>query len=63
MNTGKKIKDFYCNGFFGRNYDLTDARIEGEGDDWIVVRMTDGSVEIASFMDNGEKEDYIAKWT
>lgn len=27
-NIGKKIKNFYCNGFAGRRYDLTDSVIE-----------------------------------
>ena len=26
-NINKEIQDFYCNGFFGRRYDLTDAII------------------------------------
>jgi hypothetical protein len=32
-NVGKEIRDFYCNGFFGRRYDLLGAVIEGAGMD------------------------------
>jgi len=74
MNVGKKITDFYCNGFFGRRYDLTDSIIEGEGEDWIVIRIPgphpeglyapDGLlVEIATFSSSDSKNDYIKDWT
>ena len=63
MNIGKVIKDFYCNGFFGRRYDLENAIIEGEGKDWIVIRIETGDVEIANFNDEEQKNNYIKNWT
>ena len=30
-NIGRVIKDFYCNGFFGREYDLNGSTIIAEG--------------------------------
>jgi len=63
MNIGKEIKDFYCNGFFGRRYDLTGSIIEGEGEDWIVIRMPDGKAEAATFSSSEDKNEYINNWT
>lgn len=48
-NIGKIINDFYCNGFFGRDYDLSGAEIIAEGEDWIVIRKTNGLVDFCSF--------------
>lgn len=59
----KFIRDFYCNGFFGRRYDLSGAIIEGEGEDWIVIRIENGDVSLASFTDLEEKEKYVNEWT
>jgi len=66
MNIGKEITDFYCGGFFGRRYDLTGSIIEGEGEDWIVIRIPEPeecSVEIATFNSSEEKNEYIKGWT
>ena len=38
-NVGKVITDFFCNGWFGRRYDLEGAVIEAEGKDWILIRI------------------------
>ena len=61
-NVGKKITDFYCNGFAGRRYDLAGSRIEAEGPEWIVIRTGEGE---AVFMNlhGWDKEEHIAKWT
>lgn len=63
MNIGKKITNFYCNGFFGRRYDLTDSIIEGEGEDWVVIRLPDKEVGVAIFSSSEEKNEYINDWT
>jgi len=62
MNTGKTIKDSYCNGCFGRRYDLIGSIIEAEGYDWIVIRTNEGRPEFASFTDNEDKEECISRW-
>lgn len=62
-NIGKKITDGYCNGYFGRIYDLAGSRIEGEAEDWIVVRLKDDSVHIARFDNKSEKKSCIKSWT
>lgn len=61
-NIGKIIKNFYCKGFFGRRYDLTDSVIEGEGRDWIVIRLPDGTADIAFFRKGFNKQELIDKW-
>ncbi len=61
MNVGKEIKDFYCNGYAGRRYDLVESIIEAEGEDWIVIRTEEGE---PLFMELGnEKQNLIEKWT
>lgn len=69
-NIGKEITDFYCNGFFGRVYDMTGAIILAEGESWIVVRLDSGEVRFTSFQDvnsegtvtNFDKQKYIDAW-
>lgn len=58
----KVIKDGYCNGYFGRRYDLRGAEIEAEGTDWVVIRTTDGAPLFASFTDNEDMEETIKEW-
>ena len=48
-NIGRIIRDGYCNGFFGREYDLYGSVIIAEGDDYVVIRKENGIVEFASF--------------
>jgi hypothetical protein len=61
-NVGKRITDFYCNGFAGRRYDLAGSRIEAEGADWIVIRTEEGAPVFIDLR-GWDKEEYIAKWT
>ena len=61
-NIGKVINDFYCNGYAGRRYDLSESKIEGEGHDWIVVRIKTGEVAFMSFDNSKEKQGSINKW-
>lgn len=60
-NIGKIIKDFYCNGFAGRRYDLTDSVIEAEGKDWAVIRTELGEPIFIKF-DNCDKQKQIDDW-
>jgi hypothetical protein len=48
-NVGRIIHDGYCNGFFGRNYDLYDSVIIAEGDEYIVIRKKNGIVDFGNF--------------
>lgn len=48
-NVGKIITNSYCNGYFGRNYDLYGAKIVAEDDDYLVIRKTNGVVEFCNF--------------
>lgn len=61
-NVGKKIKDFFCNGFAGRRYDLTDSVIEAEGEDWIVIRTDEGE-PIFMNLKGWDKQEHIDNWT
>lgn len=61
---GKKIVDPWCHGRFGRTWDNDGATIEGVGDDWVVIRHTDGAVLMAVFYDeNEDMDDYLHEWT
>jgi len=48
-NIGRIITDSYCNGFFGRNYDLSGSEIIAEADEYIVIIKENGIVEFANF--------------
>lgn len=48
-NIGRIIKDGYCNGFFGREYDLCNSVIISECDEYILIRKENGVVEFANF--------------
>ncbi len=48
-NIGRKITDFYCNGYFGRDYDLNGAEIIGEGEEYLVIRKENGIVCFCNF--------------
>lgn len=61
-NIGRTINDLYCNGYFGRYYDLDSAKIEAEGNDWIVVRKGDGTAAFASFLGNDDKQKMVDSW-
>jgi hypothetical protein len=62
---GTEITDFYCNGFFGRRYDLEGSIIISSGKDFITVRTLEGDVETAYFSDGWESQmrDFIQDWT
>ena len=57
------IRDFYCNGYFGRRYDLHNAEIIDESGYSITVRTTEGEIVTATFDDPEDKEEMKASWT
>ena len=48
-NVGRIITNFYCNGYFGRNYDLDGSEIIVEGDEYLVIRKENGIVKTCNF--------------
>jgi hypothetical protein len=48
-NVGRIITDFYCNGYFGRDYDFSNSVIIAEGDEYLVIRKENGIVETCNF--------------
>ena len=48
-NIGKTIRDGYCNGFFGRDFDFYGSVIIAEGDEYIVIRKENGIVAFGNF--------------
>ena len=60
-NVGKEIKDFFCNGFAGRRYDLTGSIIEAEGEDWIVIRTDEGEPVFMN-LKGWNKQEHIDNW-
>lgn len=67
-NVNRVIKDGYCNGYFGRRYDLEDAVIIVDGYDFIVIRPSEDSLDgtqpcIATFDTEEEKNEMLKEWT
>lgn len=61
------VLEGYCNGYFGRD-SYHDKRVEGFGEDWIVVRPVDptsgsGAPELAVFKSYEEMCRLLAEWT
>ena len=48
-NVGRIITDFYCGGFFGRDYDFAGSEIVAEDEAWIVIRKPNGLFDFGSF--------------
>ena len=48
-NIGKTIRDGYCNGFFGRDFDFYGSVIIAEGEEYIVIRKENGVVVFGNF--------------
>ena len=62
-NVGRIITDFYCGGFFGRDYDFSGSEIIAEGDEYIVIRKESGIVEFGNFQDwdwNRNEDDTLS---
>ena len=70
-NVGKVIRDGYCNGFFGRRYDLCRSEIVAEGAEWLVIRTEKNEILFASFqfekdgvyIKRKDRQDLIDEWT
>ena len=48
-NVGRVIRDGYCNGFFGRDFDFHGSIIIAEAEEYIVIRKENGIVEFGNF--------------
>ncbi|MGE7839574.1 hypothetical protein ACQKNX_02165 [Lysinibacillus sp. NPDC093712] len=59
---GQKLKNFYCNGAFGRVYDLEDAEIIIDSGLRIEVRTTEGYYRWTEFENYEEKHTDLAIW-
>lgn len=58
------IKDFYCNGYFGRRYDLRGSQIIDESNYSITISVQEtGEVLTATFEDVETKEETKKEWT
>lgn len=63
---GIELTDFYCNGFFGRRYDLNGAKIIASGVDFITIRDNYGEECTAYFDEGWRRQDMlelIEDWT
>ena len=58
----EKIKDFYCNGYFGRNYGLRDAVIIDESSYSITIKTIEDEILTATFDDVETKDEMKIKW-
>lgn len=54
-----KINDFYCQGYFGRRYDLYDAEIIDESNYSITARTTKGEIVTATFITPEDKKELL----
>lgn len=61
-NVGKVISDFYCNGYFGRRYDLEGAVIIHETELSITIQNADGSVDSTNFDSVDNKNELLQAW-
>lgn len=61
-NVGRTIWDFYCNGAFGRVYDMAGSVIEAEGADWIVVRKPTKDAVFTTFYSHEQKNEAVGRW-
>lgn len=61
---GEEIEDCYCNGYFGRRYDLKGSVITEVGSDHITVRTREGSFATAHFDGDWCEviDDMIERW-
>ena len=60
----EKIKDCYCNGYFGRRYDLYNAVIIDESRYTITIQTEkEGDILTAAFEDPMDKEEMRKQWT
>lgn len=48
-NIGKEITDDYCNGYFGREYDLSGSIIIAESEKYIVIKKYNGIIDFCTF--------------
>jgi len=63
---GRTITDYYCNGFFGRRYDLTGSEIIENGNNFITIRDPDGADHTTYFSPGWQIRDMrtlIEEWT
>lgn len=61
-NIGRIIKDYYCNGFAGRRYDLDGSVIEYEADDYIIIRTKQGEPILIGFFTYDDGKIYKDGW-
>ena len=63
---GMEIKNIYCNGFFGRDYELNGAVIIDNGYDWVKIEKRNGYLKKAYFKAGwqlNEMNNLIKEWT
>lgn len=63
---GKTIRDFYCNGFFGRRYDLEGSVIINISYNRLSIRDTSDNVVSAHFEEGWQRNEMfelIEEWT
>jgi hypothetical protein len=59
-----RIRDLYCNGYFGRRYDLANAEIIDESNYSITIKTEEeGEILTATFDSPEEKEKMKSEWT
>ncbi|QST02587.1 hypothetical protein IMZ31_24360 (plasmid) [Pontibacillus sp. ALD_SL1] len=62
---GLQITSFYCNRFFGRDYELAGSVILHAGDDYLVIRKPNGEV-VSTWFEEASLEyvqSLVENWT
>lgn len=59
---GLQIKNYYCNGYFGRDFNLEDAIILENTETTLTVRKTNGQIVQADIKEC-DMRSYVEEWT
>lgn len=59
---GMEIKNFYCNGFFGRDFSLEGSKIIENTDRYLTIRKPDGEI-LRADLDVWSMREHVKDWT
>jgi hypothetical protein len=59
---GMEIKDFYCNGFFDRDYSLEGSMIIENTDKLLTIRKPNGEI-LQADMGEWDMREHVEEWT
>lgn len=60
---GMEIQNFYCNGYFGRHFDLAGSIIMENSPTHLTIRTRSGEWHTARFDEDENYRDLVEEWT